>query len=133
MNFIQFGNEAIPYVVAFAMRSYLMEYISTYTMVLFFNSDLSSSQRTRNWSLNCFAASLRALRHPYWSKSLLFLSKVASFCGRQPRGPVLCIQKFLPPCWYIFYIRNQFLHEKHFKGLKISNFVLLVKSLESPA
>jgi hypothetical protein len=90
----------LNYVVAFAMRSYLMEYMST----LFFNSDSSSSHRMRNWSLDCVAAFFRGLRHPCWSKSLAFWSKAASFFGRQPRGPVSCTQKFLPPCWYIFYI-----------------------------
>lgn len=54
----------LPYVVEFANRSYLMVYISTYTMVAFFNSDLISSQRVYKPSLKAFAASLKDLRHP---------------------------------------------------------------------
>lgn len=95
------------------MRSYLMAYISTYTIIALLICDLSSSHRVCNCLLNAFAASLRNLRQSWLS------TFPASFWGKQPSGPVLCTQKYLPPCWCKLYIDQMLRKDKLNTKLKI--------------
>lgn len=49
---------SLPYLVELAMRSYLIEYMSTYTIVASVSSELISVHKWRNASLNTPAAAL---------------------------------------------------------------------------
>lgn len=85
------------------MRLYFKVKISIYVTFASRYCPCNFLQRAWSCRLKSLAAWLCELTHPSSSSFDGSVPNLATFCGKHPKGPVLCIQKYLAPWSYSFW------------------------------